>query len=255
MRARGFRAVTGILSLALIAGCGSSSGGGGSGSAAVGSALQPPKAPTADECQADALKTTAKPETDVPPPGTYTYKIKGERRELSSSGVATALAPTAPSITTKTLSVGNLRCFRVQRKYTPKLADTLTFVIRGGDIYISKLDLFVAGKTYTVDPKPPIKAADQSNPDWQGNFSGPTSGNYTGTAVGTKTISALGKKQKALGVELRMAFGGAVKGTTRQTNWISLNKGILLSEDVTQDRSIGGRPVRLSYKSQLESAP
>jgi hypothetical protein len=242
-----------LLSTALVAGCGSSSS--DSGAAASDSSLKPPTTPTAADCQAQALATSAKPETLVPAPGTYTYAVKGTRREQSSSGVPTKLAPTAETITTPSIKAGNLRCWRAQRRYTPKIADTYTFVVRGGDVYIAGIDFYTAGRAFHVVPKPPIKGVDASNLNWQGSFSGPTNGQYAGSAIGRKTVDAVGGRQRALGVELRLSFGGQVQGTTRQDNFVSLDKGLLLSEDVTQDRTIGGQPVRLAYKSRLKSAP
>lgn len=241
-----------LVAAALLPGCGSSSG---TGEASSSSALKPPAKPTPADCQADALATNAKPETLVPAPGTYVYAVKGTRRERSSSGVPTKLAPTAETITTDNIKAGNLRCWRAQRRYTPKIADTYTFVVRGGDVYISGIDFYAAGRVFHVVPKPPIKAVDASNLNWQGSFSGPTNGQYAGSAIGRKTVDAVGGRQHTLGVELRLSFGGQVQGTTRQDNYVSLDKGLLLTEDVLQDRTIGGQPVRLAYKSRLKSTP
>ena len=223
--------------------------------AAGSSALAGPTAPKPADCQAKALATSAKPENLNPAPGAYTYAINGTRRDLGAAGVATKLAPTTVSIGTRSIKIGKLVCFRVQRRYTPKIADTYTFVVRGGDLYIAGLDFYVAGRTTHVVPNPPIKAVDASNLNWQGTFSGSTTGQYAGSSIGRKNVKFNGGTEHALGVELRLSFAGAVKGTTRQDNYLSLGKGILLSEDVTQDRTIAGSQVRIAYKSKLKSVP
>ncbi|HEX8052747.1 MAG TPA: hypothetical protein VF517_07120 [Thermoleophilaceae bacterium] len=221
--------------------------GGGSAS------LQPPETPKPEDCAGDALKTGERADNLAPKPGTYTYDQKGTRSE-SGSGSGTALPKTAELRVTPTIKVGNLVCFRSQTAYSPKEADTTTFVIRGGDVYVTSLDSFVAGQTAQFRPNPPIRGVDGSGAEqWTGSFGGPTQGTYEGTLLPRQSFSFEGKSTKSPGVKLHFAFKGELSGESTQETYVSLDDGTLFRQKVDQTRNLGASSVKLKYDWKLKS--
>lgn len=238
---------------ALVAGCGGGNGGSGGGPSGASAVLKPPAKPTAADCRADVLRTNVKPSNLVPPPGNYTYSTNGTRQDVNG-GASTSLPTSSPLRISPSTRVGKVVCFRSQTVYTPKEADTVTFAVRGGDVYITAIDSFVAGQTPHLRPDPPIKAVDGSGAQqWSGRFGGPSSGQYAGSAIGRKSFTFQGRRQRAFGVELRFSFAGELRGTSRQDNYVSLKNGTVFQQVVQQDRDFGGESVRLRYKSTLKS--
>jgi hypothetical protein len=180
--------------------------------------------------------------------------MKGSRRDLSASGVPVDLPGTAPVTVTPATRVGKLVCFRTQITYTPKQANTVTFVIRGGDFYITRIDFYVAGQTLALRPDTPIKAIDGSGAlDWNGSFGGPTAGSYSGSALGRRSFSFRGRRDRALGVELKLRLSGELRGSNSQDFWISLRRGTLYQQKVRQVQNFGSQPIALDYTAKLKS--
>lgn len=240
---------------ALVGGCGGGDDeddGGGAG--AQSSKLAPPGKPTAADCRADVLKTDVKPSVTATPPGRYTYSMEGTRRDLRASGVPVTLPRTSPLTVTEATREGNIICFRGQTAYTSKQANTITFAIRGGDLYIASIDFFVAGQTLTLEPNPPIKAVDGSGAqDWSGSFSGPTKGSYTGSALGRRSFTFEGRTERALGVELKFKLTGELRADISQTLWLSLDRGTVYEQKVEQVQNFGTQPIELKFEAKLKS--
>jgi len=244
----------GVVALALvagIAGCGDDDGG---DSGEQSASLKAPEQPVEKDCAPDQLRTNVKPESGAPEPGTYTYAMKGTRRDLNKSGVSVALPKTAPLLITPSTKLGNVICFRSQIRYTPKQANTVTFAIRGGDFHIVAIDFFVAGQTLTVKPDQPLKAVDGSGTlSWFGRFTGPTTGTYRGTTLGRRSFTFQGKSERAIGIELVFKFSGELRGSNKQTIWISLERGTLYEQDLEQVQNFGSQPIALKYAAKLKS--
>lgn len=240
--------------VALAGGCGGGDDEDGGGGGTQSSKLAPPEKPAAADCRADVLKTDVKPSVTPTPPGRYTYAMQGTRRDLRASGVPVALPRSSPLTVTESTQDGNIICFRGQTAYTSKQANTITFAIRGGDLYIASIDFFVAGQTLTLKPDPPIKAIDGSGAtDWSGTFSGPTKGSYTGSALGRRSFTFQGRSERALGVELKFDLTGELRAKISQTLWLSLDRGTVYEQKVNQRQDFGTQPIQLEFAAKLKS--
>jgi hypothetical protein len=244
-----------LAALALSA-CGSSSGGGetpgSTPAASAGNAPAAPQRPTAADCDASQLRTTVHAGDLIPPSGGFAYRVQGKRQVLGAAGGETSLPARTQFSVGPVLRAGKLACFAVQRRYTPEFVDTGTFVVRGSDVYLTKLDIFGAGNRVSIAPSPPVKTLDGASLSWSGSFGGPTRGQFSGTTLGRRTIRLGGQRVHAIGVELRLAFAGDVQGTARTETWLSLKRNVVLSERAIQDRTIGGDHVKLDYTATLE---
>jgi hypothetical protein len=240
-----------------LGGCGGDdkdAGGGGDDQLGGGSAtLKPPTTPKPEDCGGGTLKSDRKADPLAPKPGTYVYDVKGTRSE-SGSGAATALPKTSELRVTPSIRVGNLVCFRSQTVYSPKEADTTTFVVSGFDVYVTKIEAFVGGQTANLQPSPPIKAVDGSGAEeWTGQFEGPTSGGYRGETLGRRPFTFEGRSDRAAGVKLSFNFEGELSGKSTQETYVSLDGGTLYQQNVTQERNFGGSSVTLKYDWKLKS--
>ena len=240
-----------VLAVSALAGCGgtddSSSGGGES------ARLEDPTKPTAEACATETLATSAKPDYLVPRAGSYRYSMRGTRKTLAQESVASPLPKQTQFVFTPPLASGNVRCYRTQRRYSPDVADTTTVAVRGSDVYVTNLDVFTRGKTYTVKPNPPIKVLDGDDFEWGGTFSGPTTGRYQANVLGRRPIAAGGgKRERAVGVQLRVSFAGDLRGTARTVTWFSMDSNLPLLEQSKQDRDVAGLRLGLEYEAKLE---
>lgn len=213
--------------------------------------LRPPTVPAAADCAQEALRTDTAAGEGAPPAGRHRYTVRGERQTLGSAGGTTALPERAEFEVTEARTIGNLICYRVQRRYTPQLADEATLVVRGGDVYLAKLTSYVAGRALEVNPDPPVKAIDGDDLEWSGTFEGPTRGSYAATNLGRRAVSAGGRRQRAIGIELRVSFTGEVDGTLHSQTWLSIDDFLPLVEETRQDRTLGGDRTRLDYTARL----
>ena len=242
-----WRAMVLVLALlmAAVAGC----GGGDEGAPAEDEAkLERPTKPTAEDCAADTLATNAKPDDLVPRAGVYRYSTSGTRRIVSDDGGSSSRLPRrTQTIVTPMLETGSLRCFRVQRRFGEQLGDTVTLVVRGGDLYITQLSSVAGGQLVDLRPNPPIRSVPGEEVEWRGTFRGPTSGSYAGSVIDRRSING----EPAVGVKLEVVSRGEVEGSERSTRWVSLDRNLVLSETVVQQRKFGLDKLELRETSRL----
>lgn len=239
------------MSLIVAGGCGSDDEG-APGGARADAALPAAATPAPSACAAEALRTSARPDDLVPPAGDLAYATVGTRRSLGQGGGGSTPLPRRTAATISAArKVGRLRCFVVQRRYTPQLADNLTTVVRGGDVYLTRLQITAGGQVVEITPDPPIKTLDGDDLEWEGSFDGPTRGRYAGAVVGRRAVRVGDRAARAVGVELRIAFTGELRGSSRSTTWFSLDHNVVVDEKVTQKRALGIDRLRLDYRAKL----
>lgn len=235
------------------AGCGSSSD---ENPASAGTIqVKAPAPPEATACATNTLKTSAAPDDLVPKPGTYEYAVKGSRKVVGSEDPAKPLPTSMQFIITPERKYGNLRCFNVQRRYTHALADTATFVVRGGDVYLTRLDTQNGGEFISIAPAPPVVSLNGAEQQWSGEFQGPTSARYVADVVGVKKLKVGGRSQQAVGIETVIKFNGELDGSEKSERWLSSSNNVVLMETVTQRRKFGVDELEMSYTARLKSGP
>lgn len=238
-------AIATLAAAAALGGCGDDDEGGAP--AATDAELKPPTKPAAADCATETLATRAKPDDIVPRPGRYRYETTGTRRVLGSEGSTSRLPRETETIVTPVLEAGSLRCFRVQRRYNRQLGDTGTFVVRGGDLWLTHAASVAGGQLLDLRPNPPIRSVPGDAPAWRGTFRGPTSGRYAGEVLGRREI----RGEPAIGLRLEIVSRGELEGTERSTRWISLERNLVLSETVLQQRKFGLDVAELRFESRL----
>lgn len=215
--------------------------------------LAAPTRPATADCAARQLATAATPEGLAPAPGSYRYRTEGTRT-LSGERSRVRRLPSRTTIAvTGERRIGNLRCFRVQRRYARALGDTATFVIRGSDIYLTGLLLQVGGDLSEIAPDRPVLFLSGDELEWSGRFEGTTRGRYAASVIGRRTMKVGTRRVRAVGVEIRLSFAGEVRGTARLEQWISPDRNLVIAEKVEQRRSYGLDRLRLDYSSRLAS--
>ncbi|MBI2691126.1 MAG: hypothetical protein HYX29_04180 [Solirubrobacterales bacterium] len=241
------------LAIAGATGCGSSAAENSDSAGAI--QVKAPAPPGATACAANALRTSASPDDLVPKPGTYEYAVKGSRKVVGSNGEATPLPTSIQFIVTPERKYGNVRCFNVQRRYTAALADTATFSVRGGDVYLTRLDTQNGGEFISVTPEPPVLSLNGAEQQWSGEFQGPTSARYTAEIVGLKKLRVGGSSQQAVGIESETKFNGELDGSEKSVRWLSSRDNVVLMETVTQRRTFGVDRLEMSYTARFKSGP
>lgn len=214
--------------------------------------LEPPTTPTREECATEQLEASEPPDDLVPPPGDYTYEVDGTRRTLGAAGGETRLPDSFTFTITEARSIGQLRCFTIHRPYTPQLADQTTFVVRGGEAYVTRVRAIAAGRAIEIVPNPPIKALSGDDLEWSGSFRGPTRGTYAGSLLGRRAIRVGGRRERALGVELRLSLAGELRGTSVTRTWFSQESNLVLQEDARQERTAGAERLVLDYEARID---
>lgn len=206
--------------------------------------------PSAQDCAAAALKTDVSAKDAPPPAGTYDYTVKGTR---TVSGARKPLPARSELIVTRERRIGGLRCFRVQRRLGPALADTATVVARGPDAYTTQLELQAGGSLTTIRPRPPIRSVSGGDPEWSGSFGGDTRGQFQGSVIGRKTMRVGGRKVTVLGVELRVSFAGKVTGTDISDQWVETKHNLPVAGTTKEMRSFGLDKIGLDYGAKVSS--
>lgn len=214
-----------------------------------------PSPPDAATCAATALKTDYRPDDLAPDSGTYSYSVTGSRKVLGAGGFTKPLPARSQFIVTPAEDFGNIRCFTVQRRYAESLADTATFAIRGGDVYLTKLDAQSGGQFTTIEPVPPALSLDGDEPEWSGDFRGATSSRYRGEVIGRRRLKVGGRRVAAIGIKAEFSFAGELTGYERSVRWISTRDNLVLTERVLQQRDYGVDKIRLTYTARLKSMP
>lgn len=241
---RGALLVVAAFAAAVVPGCGGDDEGAPAEREAT---LERPKPPTAEDCAVKTLATSTKPDDLVPRAGTYRYATTGTRRVLGGDGTSSRLPKTSQTIITPALKAGSLRCFRVQRRFGEQLGDTVTLVVRGGDLYITQLDSVAGGQLIELRPNPPIRSVPGEEVEWRGSFRGPTSGSYAGAVIDRRRING----EQAVGLKLQVVSSGEVEGSEKSTRWVSLDRNLVLSETVVQQREFGLDRLELRSTSKL----
>jgi hypothetical protein len=251
MRSAGRLATLAACALAL-----GSCGGGGDGKGAAGERsaleLQPPEAPPPGRCSERRLATRRAPDASLrPAPGRYRYRVNGTRTIAEKKRRTARLGSPMTLTATPATRVGRLVCFRLQRRYTPTLGETATFVVRGSTLYMTELELQAGGQRTTIRPEPPVVALAPSELEWSGAFQGETRGRYSAQVVGRRTFRTGGSTERAVGVEFRLSAAGAVKGQERSVRWFAVERGLVLAERVEQSRRLGLDETKLKYSARL----
>lgn len=217
---------------------------------APSSLVRAPSIPSPRDCAAAQLRTSAPADpTLIARPGRYTYRTAGSVR--SGDRNPRRLPRRTEYIITDDRRIGAVRCFRVQRRYMPRLADTATFAVRGGDVFLTETRVVAGGQLITIRPEPPVKSLDADDLEWSGSFRGPTRGRYAATVLGRRTFRIGGKRIRSVGVELRYTLDGEIRGSERSRRWFALDDRGVVSERVEQKRRFGLDPVVLDYRARM----
>lgn len=234
-----------------LAACGSSS------TEAHPSALAPPDPPSAKICgigsSAEAPAGGARDgEKQSPPPaGIYSYRTRGRSGVPSEALRARDLPRVTTLIVTRSRRFGGLACFRMQKRYSPRLANTETYVIRGDELFLVGLRIEALENAQEVRPVPAVLFASRSGSKWSGGFSGRTSGSYVVTGLGKRPFRLGSKRLKVTGLRSSVSYRGAVTGTQTTTAWISLARRVIVSERVVLRERLGVSEVRLRLRRRL----
>ena len=214
--------------------------------------LPKPDKPTAAQCDS-ALTATRAPEVRPTSPGTYEYKTKGKRELIGEKRRVKKLPVRTEMIVSPARMVDKVWCYVTQRKYEKDLGDTATILIRGSDIYLHKLRFQSGGYIKKLSPQQPLLMLSGTELDWSGVFRGRTAGRYAAEIIGRKTMKVGSRKVKVVGVESRTSYGGDIEGYERSTRWIAVDRKVVVSENVVQQRKFGLDKLRLSYTANLVS--
>ncbi len=238
--------------LLVLGGCGSSSSGAGR------EALALPGAPTAKSCGIGAASRRRPAGRDregkkqsPPPAGLYRYRTRGRSGIPSEAIRAKDLPPVTQLIVTEPRRFQGLDCFRMQKRYTPQLANTETYVIRGDELFLVEFRIQALGRSQVVRPVPAVLFATNAGSKWSGSFGGSTSGTYSFTGLG-KRLYRLGEKRlRVTGVRSTVSYRGAVSGTQVTTAWVSPSRRVIVTESVKMKERLGVSQVRMAMKRRL----
>jgi len=237
-----------------LAGCGSAA------TQARPAAIAPPAVPSAKSCGAgrDSAGSPAqgsrRPKRQLPPtPGTYLYRTRG-RSGIPSEAVRVKNLPEVTElIVTKARHLPGLTCFRMQKRYTERLANTETYVIRGNELFLVGLRVEALGHSEEVRPVPAVLFGSNTGSQWSGQFSGRTSGSYSVTGLGQRLFRAGGRQLKVTGVKSSVSYRGAVSGAQAMTLWISPATRLVTSERLAMKERLGVSEVRIHLRRRLLS--
>jgi hypothetical protein len=231
-------------------GCGGSEG---SSDPVASQAIPRPTAPSAEDCAARELATDERARPLAPKPATYDYRLRGKEAVLGGQREIYDLPRSMPMIVTPSTRVGNLRCFRVQRRIRSSVVETSTFASRGDAVYLTKLQLQTETSSETLVPRPAVLAISPDDVEWSGSFAGPTRGRYRGELLGRRTIRVDGRPVRAIGIALDSSFAGEVTGTQRSEQWFSLDRHLVLRGRHDERRRFGQENLRTTYSTRLVS--
>lgn len=201
-----------------------------------------------------------------PPPGTYRYRTTGTVVSTGDENRTRRVDDSTQIVVTDPRSSGNVRCFRLQRRFLDGVGETATLAIRGGDVYATEFRFEDRTSEFVIQPQQPVRSVEADALEWEGQFAatasgtldgvdyeGPARGRYAASVVGRRQMEVRGEAVRVVGVEVRASFAGEdISGTDRSTRWVSVADNLLVAEDVEQVRSGGGQTVRLKYRSRLE---
>ncbi len=214
--------------------------------------LSQPSKPTVAQC-GRGLVASAKPKERPASAGTYRYKTVGKRELIGEKRRDSRLPARTEVIVTPARMVDNVWCYMIQRRYDTDLGNTGTVLIRGSDVYISKLRFQSGSYVKTLSPRRPLLTLSGTDLDWSGVFRGRTSGRYAAEIIGRKSMKVGSRKVRVVGVKSRISYDGEIEGWERSTRWISAGQSLAISEEVVQQRKLGLDRLRLTYKTRLIS--
>jgi hypothetical protein len=228
------------------------------GSTATGTgdhAVAPPSPPTAKSCGVGGSQprrhAAAHGKRSPTPPGIYSYRTDGTSGAPGEGVRAKDLPAVTELIATRSKRFGDLVCFRLQKRYAPDLANTETYLIRGGELFLVGLRLEASGSSREVRPVPAVLFGSSSGSKWSGRFGGSTRGSYDVTSLGQRTLSLDGRRLKVTGVRSLVSYRGAVRGAQKMTAWISTRRRLVILERVAMREQLGVSEVRLRLDRRL----
>jgi hypothetical protein len=236
---------------------------GGCGSAATQArpaAIAPPSVPSAESCGVGSASASyqgqgsRQPKRQLPPAaGIYRYRTRG-RSGIPSEAVRVKDLPRVTElIVTKARRLPGLTCFRMQKRYTERLANTETYVIRGNELFLVGLRVEALGHSEEVRPVPAVLFGSNTGSQWSGQFSGRTSGSYSVTGLGERHYRVGDRQLKVTGVKSSVSYRGAVSGTQAMTLWISPATRLVTSEELAMKERLGVSEVRIHLRRRLLS--
>jgi hypothetical protein len=222
--------------------------------------IEPPSRPAARECGLGAKPSKvarkvpqgAKP-VSPPKSGIYRYRLVGTATVTGTATRARDLPANAQLLVSPARRIGKASCFRIQRRLGPEIANTDTYLIRGGEIYLVGLVIQALGETQRIHPDPAVLTATESGSEWSGQFGGRTAGSYRFSVGGNKRIRVGKKRVKAVQVTSSIAYRGAFDGMQTGTIWLSRGHQVVLSEKVRSRQGLGINTLRLRTSAQLRS--
>lgn len=243
-----------LFALAALAGCGASS------STEQTSSIEPPHRPSAEDCgfkatpsQTETPKEGSKTTEAVPKAGTYRYSTVGSQAVIGAGLRGKDLPLYSQLLVTSTRKFADIRCFRVQKRFAPDLANTSTYVSRGQEVYLVNLLIQALGESYEVRPNPPVLFASNAGSSWSGQFGGSTRGSYRFTALGKRTFRVGDKRLQTLGIASTVSYQGEVTGKQVATAWISADDNVVVREKIKSSQDFGVSTLRLHSLSRIVS--
>jgi hypothetical protein len=241
-----------VVLAALLVGCGGSSSGEST------TAIAAPVRPSADECglASSSLGGGERKSTkaaSLPSAGIYRYAVVGSQT-VSGSGVrAKDLAPRSETLITPSRKLGDLTCFRIQKRFASDIANTATYVVRGKDVYLVGLVVQALGESQEIKPDPAVLSASDSGSSWSGQFGGPTYGSYNFSVGGKRSYRVGGKRLRAVKISSSVAYRGDFNGTQVSTTWLALDENVVVAEQARSRQGFGVSDLRLRSRSRLLS--
>ncbi len=187
------------------------------------------------------------------PPGVYRYRTRGYSGVPDEAVRARSLPGTTELIATRSRRFGDLVCFRLQKRYSPDLANTETYVIRGDELFLVGLRVDVLGQSQEVRPAPAVLFGNGTGTRWSGQFNGKTSGSYDVTALGERSYRLGGRRLRVTGLRSTVSYRGEVSGAQTMTAWVSLGRRLVVAEKVVLRERLGVSDLRLRLRRQLIS--
>jgi hypothetical protein len=148
---------------------------------------------------------------------------------------------------------GGLVCFTVQRRFSPEVANTSTYVIRGDSVYLVTLKIQALGESHLIHPDPPVLTVSDKGSSWSGRFGGSTAGSYKFSGLGKRTFRVGSRPLRAVGISSAVSYRGAVAGSQRSTTWVSLHHEVVVAESFRSRQRLGVSSLRLRSRSHLLS--
>jgi hypothetical protein len=256
-----------LVALCALSGCGGD-GGGLRDRFGLPGRLSEPTTPRASECSVPRNATARKgPSSDlVPRPGVYIYNTRGRRTGVGDAGVSRFDRHTK-LIVTRARRLGELRCLRLQQRYSATLGDTATVVVRGGSVLTGKLVYQAPDERTVVRMDTPLEALSMGDLEAAGSFTaridtvrpslsykGPGVGRYASQIIGRRVMSVGARRVRTVGVQSQISFAGAdLRATEQAVRWVTPDYALVVREAVDQTRQAGADRVRLVYTSRLRS--